>query len=69
MLYVLLEQIFLLKCLGFGSFDRSLAFKVLHPKLPRTKEIKMQRYKKGKQPVVLTELLEAYFLWLFRGKV
>lgn len=59
MLYVLLQQIFLLRCLGFGSFDRSLAFKVLHAKLFRTKEIKMHRYKKGKEPVVLTELLEA----------
>lgn len=54
---------------GFGSFDRSLAFKVLHTKLSRAKEIKMHRYKKGKRPVVLTELLEANFLWLFRGKV
>lgn len=69
MLYVLLQQIFLLRCLGSGSFDTSLAFKVLHPKLPRTKEIKMHRYKKRKQPVVLTELLEVYFLWLFRRKV
>lgn len=68
MLYVLQQEIFLPRCLGFGSFDGSLAFKVLCPKLSRTKEINMHRYKKEKQPVVLTELLEAYFLWLFRGK-
>lgn len=59
MVYIFLQQIFLLRFLVFRSFDRSFLFAALHPKLSRTKAIKMHRYKKGKQPVVLTGLLEA----------
>lgn len=63
MLYVFLQQVFLLRFLVFESFDRSLLFAALHPKLFQTKTFEMGRQRKGKQPVVLTGLLEAQLLW------